>query len=124
MKKLVGCCFQCTTKPSLFNIGNFDLLKFLFFGRLKPYPMEFYVVESKEQGRSPVGRVALIPTLTYLLKYMMVQWKFSYQFLINKKYLLYANLCRDEGNPTYGFYFMPISLNGALENGTQRSSLC
>jgi hypothetical protein len=71
-----------------------------------------------EQGRSPVGRVALIPTLTYLLKYIIVQWKFSYQFLINKKHLLYANSCRDEGNPTYGFYFMRMFINGALENST------
>ena len=38
---------------------------------------------------------------------------------------LYANLRRDEGNPTYGvlslsarFYFMPILFNGALENST------
>jgi len=70
-----------------------------------------------QQGRSPVGRVALIPTLTYLLKYMIVQWKFSYQFLINKKHLFCANLCRDEGNPTYSFFVMLILLNGALENG-------
>jgi len=63
-----------------------------------------------EQGLRPVGRVALILTLTYLLKDMMVQWKISYQFLINKKHLLYANLCRDECNPTYGC-FIPTLLN-------------
>ena len=57
-----------------------------------------------EQGRSPVGRVALIPTLIYLLKYMVVQWKFLCQLLINMKHLFYACLCRDEGNPTYGFF--------------------
>ena len=110
MKKLVGYGFSLPSKPSLFNIGNFDLLGFLFDGRLKPYPTEFYVVESKEQGLRPVGRVALIPTLTYLLKCMIVQCKFSYQFLTNKKRLFYANLCRDEGNPTYGFYFILMLL--------------
>jgi len=55
-----------------------------------------------EQGRSPVDRVALIPTLIYLLKPMVVQWKFSYQFFINIKHLFYVHLRRDEGNPTYG----------------------
>ena len=89
-----------------------------------------FFVGCKEQGLCPVGRVVLIPTLTYLLKYMIVQWKFSYQFLINKKHLLYANSCRDEGNPTYNclnikslserFYFLLILLNGALENSTLR----
>ena len=81
-----------------------------------------------EQGRSPVGRVALIPTLIYSLKSMMLQWKFSYQFLINIKHLFYASPCRDEGNLTYGFsnikslsakpYFIPILFRGALENST------
>jgi len=69
-----------------------------------------------EQERSSVGRVALIPTLIYRLKHIIVQWKFSYQLLINMKYLFYANLCRDEGNPTYGFYFMSMFVNGALGN--------
>jgi len=120
MKKLVGYGFSLPLKPSLFNIGSFDLLGLLFDGRLKPYPTESYVVEGKEEGRSPVGRVAHIPTLTYLLKYIGVQWKSLCQLWINMKHLFYANLCRDEGNPTYG-YFVPILLNGALENSTLRS---
>ena len=123
MKKLVGYGFSLPLKSSLFNIGSFDLLGLLFDGRLKPYPTKFYVIEGKEQGRSPVGRVALIPTLTYLLKYIIVQWKISCQLWINMKHLFYANLCRGEDTPTYG-YFVPTLLNGALENGTLRSSLC
>jgi len=61
MKSFVGCCFQRTTKPSLFNIRSFDLLGLLFDGRLKPYPREFYVIEYKEQGRSPVGGDCSMP---------------------------------------------------------------
>ncbi len=56
MRASVGCCFQRTTKPSLFNIGSFDLLGLLFDGRLKLYPPEFYVVEGKE-------RLFVLPTL-------------------------------------------------------------
>jgi len=55
IKKLVGYGFSLPLKPSLFNIGNFDLLGLLFDGRLKPYPTEFCDVNSGEQGRSPVG---------------------------------------------------------------------
>jgi len=86
-----------------------------------------------EQGRSPVGRVALIPTLIYLPKLMVVQWKFSYQLLISMKHLFYTNLRWDEDNPTYGFLdikslsarlsFMPILFFGALENSTLRNFL-
>ena len=83
-----------------------------------------------KQNQSPVGRVALIPTLIYLPKPMVVQWKFLYQFLINMKHLFYAHLRRDEGNPTYGYlnikslsaklFFMPILFRGALANSTLR----
>jgi len=123
MKKLVGYGFSLPLKPSLFHMESFDLLGLLFDGRLKPYPTEFYVVEGKEQGRSPVGRVALIPTLTYLLKCMIVQWKISCQFGINMKHLFYANLCRGEDTPTYG-YFMPTLINRCVGKHTLRSSLC
>jgi len=128
VKIFVGYGFSLPSKLNFLNIQNLLSQKFLFIGRLKPYPTELYIVGVNEQGRSPVGRVALIPTLTYLLKYMIVQWKFSYQFLINKKHLLYANSCRDEGNPTYSclnikslserFYFLLILLNGALKSLT------
>jgi hypothetical protein len=74
MKKLVGYGFSLPSKPSLFHIGSFDLLGFLFDGRLKPYPTEFCILEGKERGRSP-----------------------------------------------YGFYFMRMFVNGALENSTLRS---
>ena len=55
MRKLVGYGFSLPSKPSLFHIGSFDLLGFLFDGRLKLYPTEIYVIEGKEKGRSPVG---------------------------------------------------------------------
>ena len=121
IKKRVGYGFSLPSKPSSFDKRFLYLFKFLFFGRLKPYPTEFYDLTPWKQNQSPVGRVALIPTLIYLLKYMIVQWKFSYQFLINMKHMFYAYLRRDEGNPTYGFsnikslsakiFFMPILTN-------------
>jgi len=43
MKKLVGYGFSLPSKSSLFNIGIFDLLGFLFVGRLKPYPTVFLI---------------------------------------------------------------------------------
>jgi len=143
IKEPVGYGFSLPSKPSSFNQRIFYLFKFLFVGRLKPYPTEFCDINLGERGRSHVGRVALIPTLIYLLKYMVVQWKFLCQLLINMKHLFYACLCRDEGNPTYGFfklyhfnlspfgfdgvvrglhptklYFLPILFCGALENST------
>jgi len=82
-------------------------------------------IYSWEQGRSPVGRVALIPTSIYIPKYLIVQWLFLCQYYLNKEQLFYARLRRDEGNPTYGFldikslsaklYFLPILFNGALK---------
>jgi len=38
MKKLVGYGFSLPSKSSLFHMESFDLLEFLFDGRLKPYP--------------------------------------------------------------------------------------
>jgi hypothetical protein len=75
-----------------------------------------------------VGRVALIPTLIYLIKQLIVQWKYLCQFFKTIEHLFYAYLRRDGGNPTYGFlslsaklYFMPILFNGALANSTLRT---
>ncbi len=50
MKSLVGYGFSLPSKPSLFNIGNFDLLGLLFVGRLKPYPTEFYFMRMFVNG--------------------------------------------------------------------------
>ncbi len=84
-----------------------------------------------KQGRSPVGWGVLSPTLICLPKYLIVQWKFLCQVFVNIKYFIYADLCRGEDTPTYGFSnnkslsakfcFMPILLNGALENSTLRA---
>ena len=78
MKKLVGYGFSLPLKPSLFNIGSFDLLGFLFDGRLKPYPTEIYVIEGKEKGRSPVGGdcyhtiLNLIFKINFYIHYLLV----------------------------------------------------
>jgi hypothetical protein len=92
-----------------------------------------FLIKPWKQEQSPVGRVVsqalpmvdLIPTLIYLLKQLIVQWKYLCQFFKTIEHLFYACLRRDEGNPTYGFlsfsaklYFMPILFNGALENST------
>jgi hypothetical protein len=60
--------------------------------------------EPWERGRSPVGRVALIPTLIYLLKQSIVQWKYLCQSFKTIEHLFYACLRRDEGNPTYELF--------------------
>ena len=46
-----------------------------------------------EQGRSPVGRVALIPTSVYITN----------KFYRSIKTLCADVFCRYEGNPTYGY---------------------
>jgi len=46
MKKLVGYGFSLPSKPSLFHMESFDLLEFLFVGRLKPYPTEFKIYDN------------------------------------------------------------------------------
>ena len=75
-----------------------------------------------ERGRSPVGRVALIPTSVYITNkfYRSIETPYVNIFCLYELFL-YANLRRDEGNPTYGclslsarFYFMPILFNGAM----------
>ena len=69
-----------------------------------------------EQGQSPVGRVALIPTSVYVTNrfYRSIETLYANVFCLYELFL-YANLRRDEGNPTYGFlsisarfYFIPI----------------
>ena len=70
-----------------------------------------------ERGRSPVGRVALIPTSVYVSNkfYRSIETLYADIFCLYGLFL-YANLRRDEDNPTYGYYFMTILLNGALKN--------
>jgi len=113
MKKLVGYGFSLPSKPSLLNIGSFDLLGFLFDGRLKPYPTEFCIVESKKRGRSPVGRGILSPTLTQITN------KF-YGSIINIYWFYNTyNLCRlvsGRGHPDLRLFVIPTLLNGALGN--------
>jgi len=121
MKKLVGYGFSLPSKPSLFNIGNFDLLGFLFDGRLKPYPTETYVIEGKEQGRSPVGRGVLSPTLTQMTNKL-------YGSILNI-YCFYntCNLCRlvsGRGHPDLRLFVMPTLIKRCVGKRTLRSSLC
>ncbi len=72
-----------------------------------------------ERGLRPVGRVALIPTSVYITNkfYHSIETLYANIFCLYG-FFLYACFCRDEGNPTYGYYFMPILFNGALENST------
>ena len=66
---LVGYGFSLPSKSSSFNQRIFYLFKFLFVGRLKPYPTEFYDINSGEKGRSPVGRGEDTPTYKYFNVY-------------------------------------------------------
>lgn len=79
--------------------------------------------------KTSVGRVALIPTpiqTTNPFKFKINA--FYANIFYNTKHLIYANICRHRGKPTYGrlkafrrgLFFMPILFNGALENGTLR----
>ena len=88
--------------------------------------LENSTLQKWEQGRSPVGRVALIPTSVYITNkiYRSIEALYADVFCLYGL-LFYAYLRRDEGNPTYGFlslsarfYFMLILFNGALENST------
>jgi len=77
------------------------------------------------QGQSPVGRVALIPTSIYVTNnlYRSIETLYANIFYLYALFP-YANLRRDEGNPTYGdlniksfsarFYFMQILICGAM----------
>ena len=86
-----------------------------------------------ERGRSPVGRVALIPTFVYATNkiYCSIETLCANVFCLYGL-LFYACFCRDEGNPTYGYYFMPILFNGVFvpkgihfnKNSTLRKSRC
>ena len=81
-----------------------------------------------EQGRSPVGRDVLFPTSAYVTNkfHRSIETLYANIFCLYRLFL-HAYLRRDEGNPTYGFlslsarvYFVPILINGALENSTLR----
>ncbi len=81
-----------------------------------------------ERGRSPIGRVALIPISVCVTHkfYRSTETLYANVFCLYGLFL-YACLCRDEGNPTYGFlslsarfYVMRILFNGALANSTLR----
>jgi len=76
-----------------------------------------------KQGRSPVGRVALIPTIVYISNelYRLIKTLYTNIFYFIEPFIP-ANLRRDEDNPTYcsktlsaRFYFMPILFNGRLK---------
>jgi len=49
-----------------------------------------------------VGRVALIPTSAYMINnpYRSIKILYANVFCLYELFI-YANLCRDEGNPTY-----------------------
>jgi len=76
-----------------------------------------------EQGQSPVGRVALIPTSIYIPN----QFHRSIETLYANIFYFYqificANLRRHQGKPTHGiqslsvrFYFMRILFDGRLK---------
>ena len=52
-----------------------------------------------------VGRVALIPTSAYIANniYRSIKTLYTNIFCLYRLFI-YTCLCRDEGNPTYGFY--------------------
>ena len=68
-----------------------------------------------EQGRSPVGRVTLIPTFIDINKILHCSIHVIYINIFSFFKLLYfANLRRDEGNPTYN-HADNISLSAKLQ---------
>ena len=48
-----------------------------------------------------VGRGALIPTTTRIYQIFNTIKKIGIQNILKSRAFFYANLCRDEGNPTY-----------------------
>ncbi len=100
MNALVGC------SPRLHRFNNVCL--FGFVGVVRGlHPTKFYFVRillRKEQHQSPVGRVALLPTSVYITNkiYCSIETLYANIFYLYGLFL-YANLCRNEGNPTYGF---------------------
>ena len=113
MRAFVGCRFL--THQLFKSKTNF------YFMPIKG-ALENSTLQKWEQGRSPVGRVALIPTSVYITNkiYCSIEALYADVFCLYGL-LFYAYLRRDEGNPTYGclslsarFYFMLILFNGAL----------
>jgi len=63
------------------------------------------MIDFWKQDKALVGRVALIPTSTYISNkfYRSIKTLYANIFCLYKLFI-YACVCRDEGNPTYGFY--------------------
>ncbi len=119
MRAFVGCRFL--THQLFKSKTNF------YFMPIKG-ALENSTLQKWEQGRSPVGRVALIPTSVYITNkfYRSIETLYADVFCLCGL-LLYANLRREEDIPTYGslslsarFYFMRILFNGVLENSILR----
>ena len=68
-----------------------------------------------EQGRSPVGRNVLFPTSVDITNRFncSIETLYANIFCLYRVFL-YANLCRDEGNPTYN-HADTISLSAKLK---------
>ncbi|MCH9740430.1 MAG: hypothetical protein K0U38_06275 [Epsilonproteobacteria bacterium] len=69
------------------------------------YLKKFVKLNTKDKiWKRPVVRVALIPTSVYITNYLYrsIKTLYAYMFCFYKLFI-YANFCRDEGNPTYGF---------------------
>jgi len=75
------------------------------------------------KGRSPVGRVALIPTSIYIQNqfHRSIETLYANIFYFYQLFIC-ANLRRHQGKPTYGvqsllarFYFMRILFDGRLK---------
>ena len=89
-------------------------------------PIPNFNMHSQTKEKTPVGRVALIPTSVYIANkfYRSIEALYANIFCLYELFF-YACFCRDEDNPTYRslslsarFYFMQILFNGALENST------
>ncbi len=117
MKASVGC------SPRL---HRFNVCPFGFVGVVRGlHPTNFYfmrILLRKEQGRSTVGRVALIPTSIYITNkfYRSIETLYADVSCLYELFI-YAYLRREEDIPTYGFlslsarfYFMQILINGAM----------
>ena len=82
----------------------------------------YFHIEAWEQERSPVGRVALIPTFIYITNNLCRSIKTLYANIFCFYQLFTcANLRRHQGKPTYcvqsllaRFYFMSILICGAM----------
>jgi len=85
----------------------------------------YFHIKAWKQGQSHVGRVALIPTSVYATNNLCRSIETLYANIFYLYWFFpHGNLCRDEGNPTYGdlnikslsakFYFMQILICGAM----------